>query len=107
MHIGDRIKLARLRIKPKKVTQQQIADVCNITAQAVAGWEAGDSEPEKDKYPQLRDILKVTYAYLIEGDGPPPDPTDPEKLLEDKTLAQFRASSAKNAQAGTKRQGRA
>lgn len=103
MHIGERIKLARERVKPKKVTQQQIADVFGITASAVAEWEAGNSKPDPEKYPQLREILQVTYAYLIEGEGPPPEPTDAEVILEGKTLAEFRALGAKIAPTNTKR----
>lgn len=106
MHIGERIKLARKRLKPK-VTQQRIADLFDITASAVAEWEAGKSKPDPDKYPQLRDILKVTYAWLIEGEGPPPEPTDPRVLLEVETLANYRAAGEKNAPTPTKRPRRA
>lgn len=106
MHIGQRIKLARLRIKPK-VTQRQIADKCGITPQAVAGWEAGDSEPDAEKYPQLRDVLRVTYAYLLEGEGQPPPADHPELLLEDRAIAHYRAVGAKNAPAPTRRPAKA
>lgn len=106
MHIGFRIKEARTRLKPR-VTQQQIADLFGITGQAVASWEAGETVPDAGKYPQLRAILQVTYAWLIEGEGPPPPPDDPEVLLEGKALAGFRGAAAKRGEAATKRHRRA
>lgn len=99
MFIGNRIRRARERLG---ITQKQIGDLFEITPQAVAGWEKGDSDPEPDKYPQLRRKLRVTYAWLIEGGGVPPQPDDPHVLLEDRILAEYSVLAAQEGKARPK-----
>lgn len=101
VEIGARIKAARARLRPK-VTQQQIADLFGITAQAVSMWEAGEAYPDPDRYPQLRQILRVTYVWLLQGEGPPPDPLDPMVLLEDRLGADYGAVGAKKGNPATR-----
>jgi transcriptional regulator with XRE-family HTH domain len=90
MSMGTRIKAARKRLHPK-VTQKDVAAAFGITEQAVSGWERDEDTPGLDKMPKLRDILKVPYAWLIEGgDTPPPAVDDPEVLIEARQINLFR-----------------
>lgn len=82
MTLGQRIKTARERLRPK-MTQPALAAVLGVTYQAVSEWERGDAKPEVDKIPMLRFKLRVTYAWLHTGQDAPPDPNAPAVLLDD------------------------
>lgn len=82
MTLGKRIKAARERLRPK-TTQAAVGDVFGVTGQAVSNWELGSEEPDWEKLPLLRCVLRVTYGWLLTGHGPMPSPTDPQVLLED------------------------
>lgn len=75
MTLGKRIKAARERLVPK-LTQKDIADELGISDKAVSAWERDGTVPEPDKIPKLRKLLKVPYAWLMEGTGEPPAPGD-------------------------------
>ena len=48
--VGDKIKSLR---KAKKLTQEQLADYLNVSAQAVSKWETGLTSPDIDMLPRL------------------------------------------------------
>jgi len=90
MSIGKRIKAARERLRPE-LTQQALAEALDVSDKAVSGWERDEASPKPAKYPELRRMLKVTYAWLLEGgDTPPPAVDDPEVLIEDRLVNLFR-----------------
>lgn len=82
MLLGDRIKLARERLRPK-MTQGALGAVFGISDKAVSSWERNETVPEVDKLPILRSKLRVSFAWLLTGDGPPPAPDDAEVQLDD------------------------
>lgn len=82
MTLGNRIRIARKRLKPE-MTQKALADAFGISDKAVSAWERDETVPEPDKMPKLRRLLRVTYAWLYEGTGAPPDPDDHEVRMED------------------------
>ena len=82
MTLGQRIKAARKRLNPP-LTQKQVAAEFGITEQAVSAWERGEGPPDLEKLAQLRRILKVTYVWLLEGDGPPPAANSAEVQADD------------------------
>jgi len=86
MTIGKRIKLARQRLK---MGQEALADELGITKQAVYEWEVKDKQPLPDKLPALRQILRVTFAWLLAGDGPPPEADSVEVRMDDLMVATF------------------
>lgn len=85
MTLGKRIQRARKRLVPK-MTQGALGARFGISDKAVSAWERDETEPEWNKIPELRRVLRVTYAWLLEGDGQPPDQNDPRVLLDDGTL---------------------
>lgn len=90
MTMGKRIKAARERIHPK-MTQQALAAALGISDKAVSGWERDEASPELGKLGDLRQILRVTYVWLVDGGATsPPSPDDPEVLLEDRMVKLFR-----------------
>ncbi len=82
MMLGDRIRAARERLTPYR-TQGFIAEKMGVSTQAVSQWERGEDTPGAERIPALRKLLRVTYHWLMEGEGPPPDPDSPEVRLED------------------------
>lgn len=66
------------------MTQPKLAEAFGISYQAVAGWEADSVKPDLDKILVLRQQLRVTYAWLLNGSGQPPAPDAPEVLLDDR-----------------------
>lgn len=80
MTLGNRIETARTRLN---LTRPQVAEACEVTPQAVYRWEREGDRPEYERFPPLRRVLRVTYAWLMEGDGPPPAPNGPDVLLDD------------------------
>lgn len=57
-------KLYQLR-KENNLSQEQLAEKCNVSRQAVSKWESGQGYPEMEKVLQLCDILKVDLDYLM------------------------------------------
>ena len=92
MTIGKRIKLARLRLK---MGQEALAEELGITKQAVYEWEAKDKQPLPDKLPALRQILRVTFAWLLTGDGDPPEPDSVEVRMDDLMVAAFQKKTSR------------
>jgi transcriptional regulator with XRE-family HTH domain len=76
------------------MTQAQLGAAFGISDKAVSGWERDKDIPEFAKLPVLRRTLRVTYAWLHEGDGPPPAADAPEVLLEDFPSAEREAAQA-------------
>jgi transcriptional regulator with XRE-family HTH domain len=93
MTLGQRIKAARERLDPK-MTQKGLGERFGISDKAVSAWERDDTVPDPAKIPQLRRILKVPYAWLFEGDSPPPAVDAPEVAVEDLAPAEQAAVRA-------------
>lgn len=58
-------KLQKLR-KEKNMSQEQLADRCDVSRQAVSKWESGKSYPDMDKIMQLCKILECNLDDLID-----------------------------------------
>lgn len=91
MSFGGRIKAARERLG---YGQSKVADHFGVTVQAVSNWENNKDYPGGGRIPELRRFLRVTYSWLHEGSGPPPDPFDPRVLWEDSLAAHWAAMGA-------------
>ena len=60
---GGYIRIIRKRDDP----QQQLADLCSVTHQAVSKWENGGCFPDITVIPILADFFGVTTDYLLRG----------------------------------------
>ncbi len=77
MKIG--VKISQLR-EENKISQQELADIMEVSRQTVSKWECGNSDPELSKIIKLASLFKVTTDCLLLSDN---DETS-EKLLEEK-----------------------
>lgn len=68
-HIGEHISVYR---KKAGLTQEQLAEKMNVTAQAVSKWENGLTCPDLDSVARLAGFLGVTVEQLIHGDAAVP-----------------------------------
>lgn len=50
------------------MSQRDLANEMNISQQAVARWERGDSMPRADQLPRLADLLNCTIDALFGRD---------------------------------------
>lgn len=66
MSLGQNI--AKLR-KNIGMTQEQLAEKCDVSRQAVTKWESGESEPAIAKLVKLSEILEVSIDELLMGNS--------------------------------------
>lgn len=65
MTFGER--LANLR-KTKGLSQEQLAEVLDLTRQTISKWELDQSTPDLEYIVKLSDFFSVTTDYLIKGE---------------------------------------
>lgn len=63
--IGEKIKEARIK---KKMTQQDLSDLLNISRSAISNWESGRNYPDLDTIVRLSDILEISLNNLLRED---------------------------------------
>lgn len=56
------------------LSQEELANLLNVTRQAVQKWEAGTSRPDMDNLVSLAEYFKVSLDYLVTGKEAPPPP---------------------------------
>ena len=64
MKLGEKIQLLR---KKRGWSQEELANVLNVSRQSVQKWETDSSTPEVDKLVQISDIFGVTLDYLLKN----------------------------------------
>lgn len=70
MTLGNRITMLR---KEKELKQDQLAEMLNISPQAISKWENNQTCPDISLLPQLAKILGVTVDELLTGASPKQD----------------------------------
>lgn len=78
MELGEKIQISR---KKKGMSQEDLANVLNVSRQAVQKWESGVSNPELNKVIELGRVLDVSLDWLL-GEK---DETKEEAVAEEKT----------------------
>ena len=51
--------------KEKRLSQEYLAEKCQVSRQAIAKWESGESIPTIDKLVYLADLYEVTLDELV------------------------------------------
>ena len=54
------------------LSQEELANLLNVTRQAVQKWEAGSSRPDMDNLMSLAEYFNVSLDYLVAGKEPAP-----------------------------------
>ena len=63
MSLGTNIKRIR---EEKHLTQEQLADLLDVSFQAVSSWERDEYKPDLDKFIHLAEVLEVSVSALAE-----------------------------------------
>lgn len=80
-------KLVALR-KEKRLSQIQLAEMMNVSRQAVSRWEVGASVPSTDNLKYLGKLYDVSLEYLLHDDATESICVDKEKESdEEKTIS--------------------
>ena len=66
LQIGENIRSLR---KEKGITQEKLAELLGVTAQAVSRWESGAGYPDMDQLPGLASLFDVSMDTLLGYDG--------------------------------------
>lgn len=69
-------KLTTLR-KEKGLTQMELAEVLDVSRQAVSKWELGTALPGTDKLKSIADLYGVSVDYLLDENQERYEPTIP------------------------------
>ena len=65
MGLGQNIAALR---KFKRMTQEKLAEQCNVSRQAVAKWETGESEPSIEKLVALSRVFNISIDTLVKAE---------------------------------------
>lgn len=79
MAFSDRLRTLR---QDNKLTQEDLAEILDVSRQAVYKWESGKAYPTIDKILFLKDHFKISLDYLLGEEQ------DHMKQLSNKTLWQ-------------------
>ena len=75
---GTRLKELRER---KRLTQSQLAEVLDVSQQAVGKWELEKASPDDKTLIRIANYFGVTTDYLLGYDDKPTYYTDPETAM--------------------------
>lgn len=65
-------KLISLR-KEKDLSQMKLAEMMNVSRQAISRWEVGAAVPSTDNLKFLGNLYGVSLEYLLHNDAPKPN----------------------------------
>ena len=74
MSLGEKIQVLR---KQKGMTQDQLADMLNVSRQAVSKWETNESQPDIERIVEIGNLFNVSTDFLIKGGHGPVEKTKP------------------------------
>lgn len=86
MTTGEKLTLLR---KEKNITQEQLAEILNVSRQSVSRWEQDAAFPETDKLIQLSRLFSCSIDFLLSNDRyeedsqPSPSVADCCKFIRD------------------------
>ena len=86
MTLGEKIQILR---KQKGMTQDQLADILNVSRQAVSKWETNESQPDIERLIEIGNLFNVSTDYLIK-DGYASDPIKRTRVAEKESLRNSR-----------------
>lgn len=71
MTFGEKLKVL---LKEKNMTQEELAELLDVSRQAVGKWVNDRGTPEVNKLIQISDLFGVSLDYLLKEDGSPNAP---------------------------------
>ena len=62
MSFGEKLKLVR---KDRNITQEALAELLNVSRQAISKWESDNGYPETEKLLLISKTLNISIDYLM------------------------------------------
>ena len=62
MSFGENLRKIR---KQRNITQEELAELLNVSRQAISKWEAGNGYPETEKLILISRELNISLDYLL------------------------------------------
>lgn len=81
-------KLTKLR-KEKNLSQEELADMLDISRQSIYKWETGTNMPDKTNLEKLTKIFNVSFSYLLDDENEDKNVT-PTEVTPSKRKRTFR-----------------
>ena len=78
MKLSEKLILLR---KEKGVSQAELAELMNVSRQAISRWETGAAVPSAENLKYLRNLYNVSLDYLFNDAADEPD--ENEKVIEE------------------------
>lgn len=92
-------KLVSLR-KQKGLTQMKVAEMLNVSRQAISRWEVGSAVPSTDNLKVLGELYGVPVDYLLDDDAvceaKAAETTEEAEIPDDSTVVQLDEGKAHN-----------
>jgi repressor LexA len=66
MSLGKNIAARRTQLE---FTQEDLAEACGVSSQAVSQWERGENDPEVDKIPLIAKKLQMPLSWPFDAPG--------------------------------------
>ncbi|MDR2822204.1 MAG: helix-turn-helix domain-containing protein [Acholeplasmatales bacterium] len=85
MTTGEKIYTLRRKIN---LTQEQLADILQVSRQSISRWETNLSYPETEKLIKLSELFQVTVDYLLKDNA-----KEPQTKVKKELLSRFKLSS--------------
>ncbi len=73
-------KLRQLR-REKKLTQNQLAQILNVSNGTIAMWETNKRQPDIETIKKIAKVLEVSTDYLLETRISPPQPKNLDNTI--------------------------
>ena len=75
------------------LTQGQVSEKLNVTAQSISAWERGTSVPDTEKIPEIAALYGVTTDWLLSGKMPSPEILEVTANLSDRLFNEDRMAT--------------
>ena len=62
MSFGEKLRLVR---KDRNITQEALAELLNVSRQAISKWESDNGYPETEKLLLISKTLNISIDYLM------------------------------------------
>lgn len=83
MTLGEKIQKLR---KDHNLSQEKLAEILNVSRQALSKWELGSSVPEVEKIVLLSRYFNVTTDYLLKDDWSERSENNQKQKLNENTI---------------------
>lgn len=77
MDLSSKIRMLR---KKRGISQEQLAQLLDVSRQSVSRWEAGQTLPELEKVVLLSEVFEVTTDFLLKENVDDEKPITPDQV---------------------------